>query len=54
MPLLKDGSFLLDDSSCDPYGVVEMREKMKVEKKNNPQNVSIKGEKKKKQIRSRV
>ncbi|MDE7323142.1 MAG: hypothetical protein K2N73_10550 [Lachnospiraceae bacterium] len=29
MPKTKNGGFILDDSSCDPYGVVEMREKTK-------------------------
>ncbi len=28
MPKTKKGGFILDDSSCDPYGTTEMRQKM--------------------------
>lgn len=38
----KDGGFILDDSSCDPYGVVKLREKMQGEKKNKTGNTSKK------------
>lgn len=45
MPLLKDGSFLLDDSSCDPYGTINTREKTKNTKGNKlgkPKNTAKK------------
>ncbi len=42
MPKTKNGSFILDDSSCDPYGVAKMREKMNGAKKNKTGNATKK------------
>ena len=53
MPKTKNGSFILDDSSCDPYGVAKMREKMNGAKKNKTGNATKKsGVGKKKQYPS--
>lgn len=38
MPKTKNGGFVLDDSSCDPYGVAKMREKMQGGKKSKATN----------------
>lgn len=43
MPKTKNGGFILDDSSCDPYGLEKMREKMKGEKKGKASNAEKKG-----------
>ena len=42
MPKTKDGGFILDDSSCDPYGLVEMRKKIDAMKKRKSKNTSKK------------
>jgi len=36
------GGFILDDSSCDPYGVAKMREKMNGAKKSKTNNAAKK------------
>lgn len=38
MPNRKNGGFILDDSSCDPYGTTEMRQKMQGGKKSKTAN----------------
>ena len=42
MPKTKNGGFILDDSSCDPYGVAKMREKMNGAKKSKTNNAAKK------------
>lgn len=44
MPKTKNGGFILDDSSCDPYGVAKMREKMNGAKKRKTGNKQRKAE----------
>lgn len=43
MPKRKNSGFILDDSSCDPYGVVEMRKKLKNGKQEKPKDTGKKG-----------
>lgn len=43
MPILKDGSFLLDDSSCDPYGVIEVCTEQEHKKKESNQDIPQNG-----------
>lgn len=38
MPKTKNSGFILDDSSCDPYGIAEMRNKMRGADKNKTSN----------------
>lgn len=42
MPKTKSGGFILDDSSCDPYGVEKNREKMNEAKKSKIGNMAKK------------
>ena len=48
MPFLKDGSFLLDDSDCAPYGTTAMHEKLKNGKQEQKKNTEKKSDTKKK------
>lgn len=41
MPFLKDGSFLLDDSTCNPYGTADIKKKVKSEKKEAQKSTKI-------------
>lgn len=43
MSKTKNGGFMLDDSSCDPYRVLKMREKMQGAKKGKTGNTANKG-----------
>lgn len=48
MPKRKNSGFILDDSSCDPYGVVEMRKKLKNGKQEKPKDTGKKSKVRKK------
>ena len=50
MPFLKDGSFRLDDSSCAPYGTVDVQNKKESRKNSGTKNTpkSDKNKRKKK------